>query len=181
MNRMQNSGSPPTVRTFLEILTYFAVQGTVEAAERCESILEHMNNISRKRPELQPDEICYSCAMSAWARTKTPDCPEQMWKIYQRMLADRENPDLNTCSQLLSMLSKSKRREYVMKADNILEKMENNSQSDIPNSIHYVDVVVRPTIDVYCANNSPFSVVLIPFVPQLVKYCSDFCRKDGPI
>jgi len=180
MNRMQKT-SPPTVRTFLEILMYFAVQGTVEAAERCESILEHMNNLSRKRPELQPDEICYSCAMSAWARTETPDCAERMWKLYEKMLADRENPDLSTCSQLLSVLSKSKRREYVMKADKILEKMENNSQTDIPNSIHYTDVMVRLTIDLYCANDSPFRVVSTPFVAQLVKSCLDFCRKDGPI
>ena len=122
---------------------YFAEIGTPKAAERCESILMHMKNLSRSRPELQPDEISYSCAMSAWARSKSPDSADRMWKLYERIAEERFEPDLITCSQLLSILSKSKRREDLLKADEILTAMEKGQNPGVPNSLHYTEVMVR--------------------------------------
>jgi len=169
MTRFQNSDTPPTVRTFSEIMMHFAHIGTVKAAERCELILKHMKNISRRRPELKPDEISYCCVMNAvssrnyglhshevykctdfsvvhslqWNKANVPESAERMNNLFNTMTAEGIEPDVVSYNQLLSTLAKSERRENILIADEIMMKLEkNSSKAEIPNSLHYTEVTV---------------------------------------
>ena len=143
MTLFQNSDTPPTTRTFSEILMQFATIGTSTAAERCESILAHMKSISHQHPEIKPDEVSYSCAMAAWSKANVPESPQRMAKLFDTMTLEGIAPDFISSNQLLTALCKSERREDILHADNVLMKLEKTSHNpEIPNSLNYMEVMV---------------------------------------
>lgn len=143
MTRFQNSDTPPTIRTFSEILMYFATIGNVKAAERCELILKHMKSISGKRPELKPDQISYNCVMTAWIKASVPESADRIINLFDTMQAEGIEPDATSCNQIISALAKSKKRKHVLKADEIMAKLEKTSPiADFPNSLYYTEVTV---------------------------------------
>lgn len=172
MMRMLKSQTPPTIRTFTEILRHYAEIGTMEAAVRCESILDHLKYVAETKPELRPDGFCYSVAMSAWANSKVPDASERVFRLYEEMLSTALKPDSVNCNQILSSLAKSKQRGDIKRADDMLRAMESMTDNyEIPNSIHYMTVMVRKKV-----MNQIFFVRFYLTQSQF-EY---FCRKDGP-
>lgn len=143
MTSFQNSDTPPTTRTFSDILMHFATLGTPKAAERCESILAHMQSMSRQRPEITPDQVSYNCVMTAWAKANVPESPQSMARIFENMMAEGIEPDFVSCNQLLSALCKSDRKEDILQADKVLMRLEKTSDNpEIPNSLNYMEVMV---------------------------------------
>lgn len=143
MTRFQNSDTPPTTRTFSDILMHFATMGTPKAAERCESILAHMHSMSLQHPEITPDQVSYNCVMTAWAKANVPESPQRMARIFENMMSEGMEPDFVSCNQLLSALCKSDQKEDILQADKILMRLEKTSDNpEIPNSLNYMEVMV---------------------------------------
>jgi pentatricopeptide repeat protein len=143
MTRFQNSDTPPTARTFSDILMHFAAMGTPKAADRCEAILAHMKSMSRQRPEITPDQVSYNCVMTAWAKANVPESPRSMARIFETMMSEGIEPDFVSCNQLLSALCKSDRKEDILQADKVLMRLETTSHNpEIPNSLNYMEVMV---------------------------------------
>ena len=114
MQRMEQAGTIPNVRSYNEILAHFGQIGTVEAAERCEAILQHMLTLAKNNsnPNLKPNSVSCNIAIGAWARTNHETASDRMWKIFtQTMPTEGIHPNLVFYRCLLKALLKSSEQQ----------------------------------------------------------------------
>jgi pentatricopeptide repeat protein len=142
MKRMEQSGTPPDIRTYSDILQHYSQIGTPAAAERAEQILAYMNDLAKSNPSLQPDAFSYNIVLAAWARSGDPNAANRIWKIYEQMTTDQIDLTTATYNTLISFLAKSRKLEDVQRADLLLQTMENINRTGIlPDYRHFLPVM----------------------------------------
>jgi pentatricopeptide repeat protein len=142
MKRMEQSDSPPDIRTYSDILQHYSQIGTPAAAERAEQILAYMNDLAKSDPSLKPNTLSHNIVLAGWARSSDPNAANRMWKIYEQMATDQIDLDTVAYTTLISFLAKSRKLEDVQRADLLLQSMENSNRTDIQaNSRHFTSVV----------------------------------------
>jgi len=125
MKRMEKSDTPPSIRTYTDILHYWSTKGTTQAAERCEQILSKMRYLSRtKNKALKPDVFAFNIALNAWVRSEAPDASNRMWKLYEQMEESKIKADMVTFHTMIPFFSKSKNPETLQKAVILLNAVE---------------------------------------------------------
>lgn len=126
MKRMEKSDTPPTIRTYTDILEHWSRAGTTAAAQRCEQILNKMIYLSRTKDHaLKPDVFAFNIALTAWSRSGAPDACHRMWEIYERMGKMKIHADMVTFNTMISFLSKSTDPEILHKTIILLKSIEN--------------------------------------------------------
>jgi pentatricopeptide repeat protein len=142
MKRMVQSGTPPDIRTYSDILQHYSQIGTPAAAERAEQILAYMNDLAKSNPSLQPNAFSYNIVLAAWARSGDPNAANRIWKIYEQMTTDQIDLTTATYNTLISFLAKSRKLEDVQRADLLLQTMENINRTGIlPDYRHFLPVM----------------------------------------
>lgn len=135
MKRMEQSDTPPDVRTYSEILNHYSKIGTPAAAERTEQILAYMKDLAKANPLLKPNLFSFNIALNAWIRSGDPNATGRSWSLYEQMLSDGIKLDFASYCVLITFLSKSNKRDDLKKADLILKLMENSASR--PDAWHY--------------------------------------------
>jgi len=143
MDRMEKSDTPPTIRTYNDILNNWANVGTLKAAERAEQILTHLKQLAKnKNPDLKPDAFAYTIVMNAWAKSDHSESGERMWRLYEQMRENNVEPSIVTFAVLISFFAKSKEQKVFQRSEILLQCMEESKHPDIqPDHRHYVPVI----------------------------------------
>lgn len=136
--RMQQSDTPPNVRTYSDVLNHYAETGTLAGARQAHQILLEMkSNAAIKNPDpestsiqqaaVQPNSFTYNIVVKAWCRSGDESATERIWEIYQMSLADGISPDVFMYSQLIHHLCTSGKIDNVRRSDLALQAMEEDS------------------------------------------------------
>lgn len=143
MKRMEQSDTPPDIRTYSEILQHYSQMATPAAAKRTEQILSYMTELSRSMPSLKPNMYSYSIAMNAWALSGDPDSANRMWKIFERTKQEGLAMDIVFSTALITFLSKIKQRKAMQRAWSVLQEIENGTvhADHRPNARQYMAVI----------------------------------------
>ena len=105
LQRMEKSHTPPDLLTYSGIMAHYSKLGTVATAKQTENVLEFVRYLSKTKPSLKPDVVCYSILLNAWLDSKSMDAAEQAWRIYLMVRNDGLSPDLFFASRIISFLS----------------------------------------------------------------------------
>jgi Pentacotripeptide-repeat region of PRORP len=163
---MEQSKTPPTVFIFNQILSHWALKGTPQSAERADKILAQMKVLEKSKPELRPNLNTYNTILTAWSLAGAHDAGDRMWHVYEKMLADGEQPDIVTYTGMINFYSASRRLDYIQRADNLLKLMEKSNLIN-PDVRHYM-AVLRAWI--YTGNVGAGTQV---FIRQVEGYIND--------
>lgn len=140
VEHMEKSKAVLEIKTYTEVLKFFSNQRKLSAANRAEQILAGMQNIAATRqPDIKPDVICYHVVMTAYENCGSA---ERMWFLYEQMISNNILPDLHIYTTLIVAFSRSLSREYLVRANHLLQEMEQHSSSLVrPDFRHYVAVI----------------------------------------
>jgi pentatricopeptide repeat protein len=140
VERMEKSKAALQIKTYTEVLKFFSKDRKLSSANRAEQILTGMQNIAATRqPDIRPDVICYHVVMTAYENCGSA---ERMWYLYEQMIANNIRPDLHIYTTLIVFFSRSLSREYMIRATNLLQEMEQHSSTLFrPDFRHYVAVI----------------------------------------
>ena len=105
LRRMEDSNTPPDLRTYADILLHYSTLGTVAAAKQAENVFEYIKYLSVTKPSLKPDIVCYSILLNAWVNPRMVDGTEHAWRIYQMMQNDGIEVDNIFASRIVSYLT----------------------------------------------------------------------------
>jgi hypothetical protein len=129
-----------STRVYNVILRILAQRCSIAAARKAEKLLDSMKN--RKGTSVQPDVESYASVMDAWVCSGVHYACKRILLIYQRMLADKINPNLATYNALIESLSASRTPEMLQKAESILDNLEDSLLPYVqPNSKHYSSIM----------------------------------------
>jgi pentatricopeptide repeat protein len=148
LKRMENSDTPPNLRTYNDILQHYSQIGTPASAERTDQILTYMKDLAKSTASLMPDEISYNIVLAAWARSHDPDAANRMWKIYERSVLDQIKLDTVGYSTLIACLAKSRKLEHIQRADLLLQSMEKSNRLDLQPDMRHFTPVIKGFVDV---------------------------------
>ena len=127
MNMMEQYNLRADARLCNTILNYYAQTGTPESAERAESFISNIKQMSQTDVSVRPNIYTYNIVLNAWARSNHPQFAHRMWMIYESMLSDQVIPDEVTYNTMLSVLTKSRNNTGL--ADKLLLESEKSRKS----------------------------------------------------
>jgi hypothetical protein len=129
IERFVQAGSPPSLRTFNEVLDSFAADASFSSAKRAENIFSTMIKLSKKYVDLAPSLRSYLLVIQAWIESKYSKAPKRIWKIYQYMVKNQSvEPDRSIYDALIRFFAQSDKRSVVEKADFLLQYMASKKE-----------------------------------------------------
>jgi pentatricopeptide repeat protein len=105
LRRMEDSNTPPDLRTYSDILSHYSTLGTEASAKQTENVFEYIKYLSMEKPSLKPDIVCYSILLNAWINANSGDTTEHVWRIYKMMHMDGIEMDNVFASRVISYLT----------------------------------------------------------------------------
>ena len=105
LRRMEDSNTPPDIRTYADILLHYSTLGTEAGAKQTENVFEYVKYLSMTKPLLKPDIVCYTILLHAWVEAKPVDSTDHAWRIYQMAQKDGLEMDSIFASRVISVLS----------------------------------------------------------------------------
>ena len=137
INQMVDRGLQPNRFTYTSILTAMAKLGHAEQAQ------ELLEDMLLDDAELQPDTVCFSVVMDAWAKkssTETPWAADRALALLERMYDLGIEPNEYTISSLFTALGNSGQWDAAERAHLLLKDMENENSIRV-STIHYNTVI----------------------------------------
>lgn len=129
IERFVQAGSPPSLRTFNEVLESFAADASLSGAKRAENIFTTLIKLSMKYVDLAPTLRSYLIVIQAWIKSTYSKAPQRIWKIYQYMVKNQSvEPDRCIYDTLVRFFVQSEKRSVVEKADFLLQYMASKKE-----------------------------------------------------
>ena len=129
--RLENSDNA-TVPTkyYSELIHLCTSPGTAASAIQGEKFVSHMIHLSKMlhKPSLEPNERLYVKIIDTWMKSNDMDSYNRVWNIYDKYLSNSAHFELTgrTYDLLIPYFGTASTGNYVDKADQILQRMEND-------------------------------------------------------
>lgn len=100
--------SAPSIYAFHFVMSAWSKQHSREAAERAESLLARMQQLSESAGlHVKPNVVSFNTCLGAWARSGAEDALHRAQALFQRMKDVGLTPDLYTYGSLLQVVARS--------------------------------------------------------------------------
>jgi hypothetical protein len=129
LSKLDSSIDVATIRE--EILERWEKKNALEA---CEREMVELNDSAR----VDANARLYHNVLLAWARILEPTKEERIWHLFEKLRVDGVHPNRSTYSAVFSFLARKESREYMEKAEFLLNYMENSRLAEMmPSYRHY--------------------------------------------
>ena len=130
LQRMEEFGLQPDTRTFNEILKAWSKLRTPAAAEKAESILWQMLELSKSsNPSAKPDVYSINFVIEGWAHSGDDNAVQRMMKIFT-MAEDGKlgvQPNMYTYVAVVVCLLQMGNIEMIKEADSIVRRIPSSA------------------------------------------------------